>query len=223
MEENTKKTPPATRARNKRHYIKMLAEGRCTQCGTVDDRTRQGRCRCAECNEKSHPNRQRCRTEEQRQIENEDKREWARMRKAAHVCVSCGTQDANTISGRSYCKQCATKRAYRQRETWNYEHEKVLRDARREKWRKDGLCTNCGHEKEEPGKAMCLNCRVRAKLRKEKHKINNGWLPRGFNGKCYQCNREQAIPGKRLCQSCYEKKIEVLRENSKHKAKAKEG
>jgi hypothetical protein len=69
---------------------------------------------------------------------------------------------------------------------------------------------------------MCAACKVKHKLRKAKHQINHGWLPRGANGKCYQCNRAPAIEGKKLCQECYDKKIITLRKNSKYPWKDKE-
>lgn len=222
MNGTIRKTPPKIRAKNKRHYMKMLAEGRCCSCGKADDRTRQGRARCAACNEKAHPKKPRVRKDEERERDNAEKREWARMRKEAHVCVDCGRADKETIGGKSRCLQCLKKRAYRQKQQWDSGHEKELRDARREKWIAEGLCSSCGHEKEEPDKKMCITCRVRAKLRKQKHKIKKGWLPRGANGKCFQCNRVMAIEGKRLCQGCYDKKIETLRIVAARKKKAGE-
>lgn len=214
MGELPRKTPPAARARNKRHYLKMLAEGRCCQCGKADELTRGGRSRCAACNAKAHKRDKKPLTEEQRAEGNAIKREWAKMRKDAHLCIDCGRKDARTINGKCQCLQCAKKRADRSRELWDYDHEKELREARQARWKAAGLCSNCGHPKEEPDKALCINCRVRAKMRKERHKINNGWLPRGANGKCYQCNRAPAIEGKKLCRECYNKKIATLRANA---------
>lgn len=223
MSENSeRKTPLSHLKRNKRHYMKMLVEGRCVDCGGVDDFTKGGRSRCAACNAK-HPRPERkVLTQEQRDRDNADKREWAKMRKAAHVCIDCGRQDKRTIGGKCQCLQCAKKRADRRRETRDPEHEKELRKARKARWIAAGLCSNCGHEKEEPDKAMCAACKVKHKLRKAKHQINHGWLPRGANGKCYQCNRAPAIEGKKLCQECYDKKIETLRKNSKYPWKDKE-
>lgn len=221
MEEQARKTPAATRARNKRHYLKMLKEGRCCQCGKADELTRAGRSRCAVCNAKAHKREKKPLTDEQRAEGNAIKRDWAKMLKDAHLCVDCRRKDARTVKGMSRCLQCSKKRANRSRELWDYEHKKELREARQARWKAAGLCSNCGHEKEEPDKSMCIDCRLRAKLRKEKFKINSGWLPRGANGKCYQCNRAPAIEGKRLCQECYDKKIATLRANAE-KRKQKE-
>lgn len=183
---------------------------------------RGGRSRCAVCNAKHKRPPRKQRTEEQRQEDNANKREWARMRKKAHLCVYCGAQDKRTLNGASSCLVCATKRSKKRRETWDYNHQKELRDARKQRWREAGLCSECGGEKEEPEKAMCIDCRVRHKMRKAKWKVNHGWLPRGANGICFQCNRVPAMEGKKLCPECYRKKVETLRENSKNRWKGKE-
>lgn len=202
----------AKKKREKRYYMKKRAEGRCVKCGKVDERTTGGGARCAECNAKAHENRKpHTRSEEQRQRENADKRDWAKLRLDHQLCVDCGKKDARTLSGKRQCLQCAKKCADRQKETWDYAHEKELRDARRERWIAAGLCSKCGHPKEEPERALCIDCRVKARLRKKRNKIKNGWKPRGYGGKCYQCNRAVAMAGKKLCPACYEKKIETLR------------
>lgn len=214
MDDEKRRKLDMARARNKRHYLKRLAEGRCVACGATDDRTRAGRARCAACNEKAHPKVHKALTEEKRAEENETKREWSAMRKSAHLCVHCGRQDKRTLNGMSSCLQCATKRNKRQRETYDKEHQKELRAARAQKKRDAGLCTECGGQKEDPNMALCCTCRVKAKLRTAKRKIERGWLPRGSNGMCYQCNREKVMEGKKLCPACYTKKIDMLRRNA---------
>ena len=223
MAERQRKTPAATLAKNKRHYLKMLAEGRCCQCGKADDRTREGRAKCAACNAKNHSKPKKPLTQEQRDAGNTTKREWEKMRKDAHLCVVCGRKDARTINGRIHCLQCAKRRAECARKRRNKKHAQELREARVARWKAAGLCSTCGGKKEEPDKAMCIDCRVRAKLRKARHKISNGWLPRGANGKCFQCNRAPAIDGKRLCQACYDKKIETLREVALRRNRKEQG
>ena len=202
--------------RNKRHYMKMLVEGRCVNCGKADDFTRQGRSRCKACNERYHHNGKKNMTQEQRDRENTYKREWAQMRKDAHVCIECGTKDRRTLDGRCQCLQCAKKRADRQREKWDYARKKEQRDARKAKWKAAGLCSNCGREREDETYAMCALCRLNYQLRSAKRKIAKGWQPRGYNGRCYQCNRAPAMEGKKLCPACYAKKVETLRKNSKY-------
>lgn len=217
------KTPEAHRKRNKRHYMKMLVEGRCVDCGKVDDYTRKGRSRCKICNNRHQRPERKTMTREQRDEENANKREWARMRKEAHLCIECGKQDKRTLNGKCQCLQCAKKKNDRRRETRDPAHEKELREARKARWVEAGRCSQCGGPKEEPDKAMCATCKVKHKMRKTKWQISHGWLPRGANGKCYQCNREQAMEGKKLCPACYAKKIETLRKNSKHPWKEAQG
>lgn len=107
------RTTAAARARNKRHYMKMIAEGRCVNCGKADDFTRQGRARCFSCNAKQHDGQKRKEmTREQRDRANADKREWERMRKEAHVCVACGRMDRRTVAGGGLClRQLRVRRA----------------------------------------------------------------------------------------------------------------
>ena len=209
------RTTAAARARNRRHYMKMIAEGRCVNCGKEDDFTRQGRARCFSCNAKQHAGQKRKEmTREQRDRANADKREWERMRKEAHVCVACGRMDRRTVAGGGLCLRCATKKADRRRETRDFQREKELRDARRGRFREAGLCTECGGKKEDPEMALCATCRLKARLGTTKRKIGRGWTPRGSNGRCYQCNRAPALDGRRLCRECYEKKLVTLRRNS---------
>ena len=225
MNEFRQPTPPSVKAKNKRHYLKMLAEGRCCSCGKADDLTRQGRARCAACNAKAHHKERKTKAQCIQSDQQEPygtKREWAKMRKDAHLCIDCGRKDARTINGKCQCKQCAKKRADMSKEKWDAAHEKELREARKARWVAAGLCSNCGHPKEEPDKALCINCKVRAKMRKERHKINTGWMPRGANGKCFQCNRAPAMEGKRLCPACYEKKVATLRANSARRKEKKD-
>lgn len=202
------------KARNKRRYMKMLTEGRCVNCGEADDFTRQGRSRCAICNAKHQRPERKALTQEQRDAENANKREWARMRKDAHLCVECGRKDGRTVKGMCHCLQCATKKAKQARDNRNQEHDRELRQARKTRWKEAGLCSNCGGSREDETFALCATCRLKFRLQREKRKIKQGKLPRGANGKCFQCNRAPAIEGKKLCQTCYDKKIKTLRENS---------
>lgn len=222
MSETTPKTPLSHLARNKRHYMKMLVEGRCVNCGGVDAFTEAGRSRCAVCNAKHQRPERKVMTQEKRDRENANKREWAQMRKAAHLCIDCGRMDGRTLNGRCQCLQCATKKSKQARARYDFDHQKELRDARTARWKAAGLCSQCGGPREDETKAMCATCRLKYRLRKARKKIEEGRLPRGANGKCYQCNRAPAIEGKKLCRTCYDKKIVTLRENSKNRGKKKE-
>ena len=189
-------------------------------CGKADARTANGGARCAECNAKAHKDQKpRNRTRQQLDEENTNKREWAHMRKAAHLCIECGTKDSRTINGKCQCLQCAKKRADQRREAWDYDHQKELRDARTARWKAAGLCSNCGGPREDETKAMCAVCRLKYRLRNARKKIEQGKLPRGANGRCFQCNRAPAIEGKKLCRECYAKKVETILQNGKHRGK----
>ena len=219
MEPRQTKTSPAKKKSRKAWYIKRVSECRCVRCGAIDDRTRNGGVRCAECNAKSHVSKAKPMTEEERIHKNAERREWDRRKKAAHLCVKCGRMDARTLDGKTHCLHCSKLLAAMARQTYDPEHEKVLRDTRRANWIAAGLCSTCGRPKEEPERAMCIDCRVKARMRKAKLKIKRGIMPRGVNGICYQCKKAPAIEGKKLCQTCYDVKIISL---AKAHAKKKE-
>lgn len=199
-------------AANKRAYMRKVAEGRCTNCGKIDDRTLAGHVRCETCNIKAHAGKApKQRTEEQRLQDNANRREWHRMRKAAHVCVECGRQDKRTLGGMSTCLFCATRRNKLARERRDQARVHELEVARREKWLAKGLCSQCGREKEEPDKNMCIDCRVKSRIRYERKKLKNGWKPpRGSNGTCWQCNGGPRVEGKKLCPDCYAVKLRSI-------------
>lgn len=199
-------------AANKRAYMRKVAEGRCTNCGKIDDRTLAGHARCEACNIKAHAGKApKQRTEEQRLQDIENKREWYHMRKNAHVCVQCGRQDKRTLSGMSTCLFCATRRNKNARENRDKARDRETDAARKARWIAAGLCSTCGGEKEEPERAMCINCRVKSRLRYERNKYKNGWKPpRGANGMCWQCNSAPVVNGKKLCPDCYAVKLRSI-------------
>ena len=222
MEPRQTKTSPAKKKSRKAWYINRVSECRCVRCGAIDDRTRNGGVRCAECNAKSHVSKAKPLSDEQRNQKNAEKREWDQRMKSAHLCVKCGKMDARTVNGKSHCLQCAKALAKRKRDNWDFEHEKEVRDTRRANWIAAGMCSTCGRPKEEPERAMCLSCRVKAKMRNEKRKIKLGILPRGINGICFQCNKKKAIEGKKLCQECYDKRVAALAEVRRKRKEARE-
>lgn len=199
-------------AANKRAYMRKVAEGRCTNCGKIDDRTLAGHVRCEACNIKAHANKvTKQRTEEQRLQGNKNRREWYHMRKDAHVCVQCGRQDKRTLGGMSTCLFCATRRNKQARVRRDTARDRELEMARKEKWVAAGLCSTCGREKEEPEMAMCIDCRVKSRMRYERKKLKKGWKPpRGSNGMCWQCNSVPRIEGKKMCPDCYAVKLRSI-------------
>ena len=199
--------------RRKKYYAKKRAERRCVSCGKQDERTLSGRTYCAECYAKRYvPYSQRKpRTPERREIENADKRAWAKMYRDAGMCLRCGAKDKRTVNGKGLCMWCATKvnGEARKRRAENKEKYNEYGKNRREKWKEEGLCSCCGGKKEEPDKKMCIDCRVRYRLAKKRRKEKTGKKPRGAFGMCFQCNRAPAIEGKRLCAECYAKKLKL--------------
>lgn len=74
---------------------------KCFECGSVDDRTKSGKTRCAACAEKDR-------------LRYQSKKEFYRLRskenyyyyKSRHLCTKCGKQDSRTLSGKICCKEC---------------------------------------------------------------------------------------------------------------------
>lgn len=108
--------------------------------------------------------------------ENKDKRDWWHMRRDAGLCVQCGRKDSRTLNGKATCLYCATHNKELAARNYPANREKSNQQAkvRRERWIAAGLCSECGHEKEEPERKMCLTCRVRAKYRKARLKRERG-------------------------------------------------
>ena len=84
------------------------------------------------------------------------------------ACISCGTKDKRTVNGYGLCVICAAKKR-----KWNKEHRdkaanSAYMKARRDKWREQGLCTYCGGKREEPDKMLCIDCRVKARMKRRK-------------------------------------------------------
>lgn len=195
----------------RKRYLQRVSEHRCIRCGIIDDLTLQGRIRCAECNAKSHVIQPKPLTEEQRARKNENKREWRKRQSEAHVCFRCGEKDARTLDGRNYCLPCSRYMAALQKKNYDSEHKNALRNARRAEWKAAGLCSRCGGKKEEPDKAMCIDCTVKSRMTHRRQNIKHGVLPRGTGGMCCRCNRVPAIEGKKMCQACYDKQVVIAR------------
>ena len=201
----------AKRRNSKRLYIKRVEQHICVSCGKQDERTLQGHIRCEACRAKYYKGKYdpvaRASKAEQVERENREKREWYHRLREADCCVDCGRKDKRTVAGRAHCLYCETRRLKWQHEHWDSEHKSKLDKARRAAWAAAGLCSNCGHEKEEPDKKLCCSCRLKERLKRERRKCEQGILPRGKNGLCYQCNRNKPMEGRKLCAECYAKKL----------------
>lgn len=138
--------------------------------------------------------------------------EFYRLRKKAGVCPRCGREDAFTMTGRSFCADCAEKARANKAAQYAVEEKKIRMYAQHcngQKKRRDmGLCPTCGRPA-TPGYSTCEYCR--AKHRNYMRNYRNSFT-RGQYGICWQCNKREALPGKRVCQSCYDMKIRCQRQ-----------
>ena len=204
------------RQRQRKYYAERRNAQKCVTCGKQDDRTLGGHVYCIECEKKRYkPYDPSKRTEARRNAENADKREWANMLHAKHLCVNCGRKDKRTIDGKRQCLFCATKinnRAKERRKT-DGDRLRAITKARRDNWKQHGLCSFCGHELDDPKYRMCTDCRVRARLNHKRRSREAGIRPRGEDGRCYQCNKNKRMDGKKLCEACYAAKIETIRKS----------
>ena len=162
----------AHRKRNIRAYQKKVAEHRCVTCGKQDERTLAGMVYCQVCRDRHRANAspKKPRTQEQRERENANKRDWTARFRSLKACIVCGTKDKRTVNGYGLCAICAAKKR-----KWGHEHrdleaERAYAKARRDKWREQGLCTYCGGKRDEPDKMLCTDCRVKARMKKRKRK-----------------------------------------------------
>lgn len=135
------------------------------------------------------------------------------LRKNAHICRDCGKEDAYTISGRTYCFDCAEKqRLHKQaiRETEegrnkNRENSKKTRERRKEQ----GLCERCGKRKHESGMTCCRICLDKMKIAKRERDRAKGVQQR-IIGYCVLCGKFPVVEGYKHCVSCLSKKMKVV-------------
>lgn len=164
----------AHKRRNQRSYLKKVAENRCVCCGIQDERTLSGLRYCRECMERHRANAspRKPKTPKQREAENADKREWRSELIRLHACISCGTKDRRTtVNGYELCVRCAAKKRKWQQDHKDLEKQREYAKARRDRWRELGRCTYCGGSKEEPDKMLCIDCRVKAKMKRIKREV----------------------------------------------------
>lgn len=163
-----KKEPftPAKQKRNQRAYQRKVAEHRCVCCGQQDERTLSGRIYCQECLDRHNAaNPRKKLNKEQREHASQYKRDVKQWYLEHQVCMRCKTKDKHTLAGHLLCARCAAKQAKHRRDKYDAEKMNAYHKSRRDAWREQGLCTNCGGKKEEPDKMMCIDCRVRARMR----------------------------------------------------------
>lgn len=139
--------------------------------------------------------------------------EFRALRKKAHVCRDCGKEDAYTISGRTYCYECAEKQRLHKKSVRdteegrnkNKENAKKTRSSRKEK----GLCERCGKRKPEIGRTCCRICLDKMKIAKRERDRAKGIEPK-ISGCCILCGKFPVVEGYKHCLSCLSKKRKVL-------------
>lgn len=136
-------------------------------------------------------------------------------------CARCGTQDAYTMIGRSYCAVCAEKNCAESKKYYE-EHKKQSIAKAKERvdaWRKAGLCTRCGKKPAELGRSMCVQCAQKArdsdrKLRQKRGAISNE-KARAL-GLCRRCRKNPVIKGKGYCRTCMDWWLSVRNKERKN-------
>lgn len=152
------------------------------------------------------------------------KLDTARFYMSRQRCRQCGTQDAFTLAGRSYCQTCAERRRemYARRRARRGEEMNALARERRHAYAAAGRCTTCGKvlPDDNDGMLTCPSCRARGMERQRKNRRDAGIIPRAeraWLGLCYLCgkpsaDRELGWKDKKAiyCEACYQKSCEAL-------------
>ena len=147
-------------------------------------------------------------------------KEFRQKRKKAGVCRDCGKVDAYTMSGRTYCYECAEKGAEKKRlARQNPEkRERMLEQHRQMQLRYEQAhkCKLCGKPLPEDYKyKRCVNCRAKqARAVRRSRESRYGIIPdRREEGQCFMCNKQPAVEGKRMCKACYEQRLPIALAN----------
>lgn len=180
----------------------------CVKCGIQDERTLGGYTLCSSCGDKKRIE-SKARFDRLSDLILAEKKADRKYLKEHHLCTVCRTQDAYTLSGRSYCGACAEKKRGKGGGTTSAERRAELRHQRIE----SGLCVRCGKRPALPNRRMCNDCRTYTnKYSKEWRRKKNPdtVYPRGAFGYCWYCSKRKATPGKRSCPECREKALKGL-------------
>ena len=208
----------------KRWRERMKREHRCNNCGGQDERTLEGRVKCAACAQRDNQ-REKARLDanpERREAKNANLHDWRRQLKAHNMCIDCKKVDAYTLNGRARCFDCAEKyaRKCRERRSEDRDAANQAHRALRDRWRETGRCVNCGHEKPSYDHHMvCMPCRVKMyNLKKRQREARDDWFPRGTPGRCWFC-LQPVMEGKKVCKKCYDARMPSL-EKAREAARA---
>ena len=139
------------------------------------------------------------------------------------ICVDCNRE--NALPGITYCRCCKARRIEYNRTEWERHKERLIPINRERNkslyWQRKeaGLCTRCGKNQPDTGKAKCTRClRKDAQIHQKSARGKSvqsryDWLSKGL---CWTCGKNPHIKGKKVCQSCYDKSIVSLAEARKN-------
>lgn len=140
--------------------------------------------------------------------------EYRKKLKQHHICRDCKKIDAYTLSGRTYCYECAEKnRIAKEKARQDPEKKERMLQQKREhlaRYREQHRCLRCGRSIDTE-KRVCEICAFK---QREAQKKSRGSLPR-TEGVCWQCNKNPVMQGKRVCAECYPQKVAVALQNLK--------
>ena len=146
--------------------------------------------------------------------------EFRALRKKHHICRDCGTQDAYTLAGRTYCAECAEKgRARKEQDRKDPEKRERMLSQHRDmvaRRKSAGLCSCCGKRPAAQGKALCALCSARNRDRIYKRRHEKGqrtWDERTNGTGCFLCGAP-CVEGKKLCEKHMIQRIENLRKSN---------
>lgn len=146
-----------------KRYRQCIENHECVNCRTVDERTLAGHIRCERCNRRAYQ-LSRPVTQEQREKLARDKRERRRRRSEKQQCHECGRQDYLTLRGRPLCALCQRKRNESERAYHDSGRLAEYQRSRRAAFKAAGMCSKCGKNPPESGRALCTDCLVRDRM-----------------------------------------------------------
>lgn len=106
------------------------------------------------------------------------------------ICEACGKEYLKRSSNQKYCPDCRE------------EHDRISKaksyNARKQRFREEKRCINCGAQDERTlaGRVLCEACKDKETVRR--NKLSQAWREKGL---CVWCGKP-AAPGYKLCEAC---------------------
>ena len=139
-------------------------------------------------------------------------RDMYAWRKAHHICIKCGQEDA--AKGRTRCINCLEKNRGRIRKPLSTEQQyaKHIHQKRRyDLLLAFGVCAQCNKHNALPGHTLCLECNLKRNKAAENKRRKQGVYPRdSYSDMCLQCGKNPRLDGKKICSECYDKTMRNL-------------